>query len=265
LKTCQTCHRTYDDDTLSFCLYDGSILIAGGGVDPEATQRIPVAQRTEPFAANAVLPGQSPVAPSQPPLQRDAWAQPQKPRGGGKAWLVVAGIAALLLLTVGIGVGIFLSRGSLSGGNDANVSSNRNERSDYRPYNGTGNTSSTPQPSPTPDVPAAEKLGLVGSWGGTQNGGAATLTITSGDGNAFTGTKVQRTNQVSFVGTIDPATRRITIRETKLLKGTPYDGKSGWSLASETGTLSADGRKISGTGTDEYKRKTPYRWAYTKK
>jgi hypothetical protein len=259
LKTCQTCQRTYDDDTLSFCLYDGSILIAGGGAsDPNATLRIPSAQRTEPFASTPA----PPVSPPQPQLQYGAWAQPQKSRGG-KGWLIVAGIGALLLLVVGIGLGVFLSRGNMFGGGDANTQSNKNERGDYRPYN--GNANATPQPTPTPETPAAEKLGLVGNWSGVQNGGAASLTIASGEGNTFTGTKVQSTNQVSFVGTIDPATRRITIKETKLLKGTPYNGKSGWSLASETGTLSADGRKISGTGTDEYNRKTPYRWSYTKK
>jgi hypothetical protein len=266
MKTCQTCHRTYGDDTLSFCLHDGSILIASE-VDPGATLRIPSAQRTEPFASNAELSGQSPAPslPPQPQLQRDAWAQPQKQGGGGKAWVVVAGIAALLLLAVGVTVGIVLSRGNLLGGNDSNTQSNKNERSDYRPYNGTGNTTNTPQPTPTPEVSVAEKLGLIGNWSGTQNSGAATLTITGGEGNTFTGTKFQRANQISFAGTIDPATRLITIRETKLLKGIPYNGKSGWSLASETGALSADGRKISGTGTDEYSRKTPYRWSYTKK
>jgi hypothetical protein len=111
----------------------------------------------------------------------------------------------------------------------------------------------------------AEELGLAGSWSGIQNGNPASLTIVGGEGNAFSGTKVQGVNQVSFVGTIDPKTRRVTMRETKLLKGTPYSNGSGWSLASETGALSADGKKLSGTGTDEYTRKTPYTWSYRKK
>jgi hypothetical protein len=268
LKTCQTCQRTYEDDTLSFCLYDGSVLTAGG-TDPQATQRIPVPQTTEPFASNAPPLSQAPTAviPPQQQPQQNAWAQPQKPGGGGgKAWLVFAGIAALLLLAVGIGLGIVLSRGQLFGARtNTNEQSNGNARGNYRPYNGTGNTAGTPQATPTPEVSAAEKLGLIGNWSGVQNGGASRLTIVSGQGNTFTGTKFQRDNQVSFTGTIDPATRRITIRETKLLKGTPYNGKSGWSLASETGALSADGRKISGTGTDEYNRKAPYTWSYTKK
>jgi hypothetical protein len=114
-------------------------------------------------------------------------------------------------------------------------------------------------------VPAAEKLGLVGKWSGRQNNRPASLTITSGEGNAFTGIKYQGDNQVSFAGTIDPVTRRMTIRETKLLKGIAFNGKSGWSLASESGSISADGRKISGTGTDQYTRKAPYNWAYSKK
>jgi hypothetical protein len=123
----------------------------------------------------------------------------------------------------------------------------------------------TPEPTPTPDVPAAQKLGLVGNWSGLQNGAASTLTITAGEGNSFSGTKVTGAYQLSFTGTIDPATRRVYINETKVLKGQAYSNGKGWSLGKERGTLSADGRKLSGTGNDQYNPKTPYKWSYTKK
>lgn len=271
MKICQTCNRTYDDDTLSFCLHDGSILISGS-TDPQATQRIPIPPNTEPYSSNAARPGnaQSPPPTLQPPqLQYGAWATPRK-SGNGKVWLAIGAIAALLLLVIGVGAGIFLSRG-VFGGNDSNARSGNYERSRNRNYNRSGNTTATPQPTPTPsptptpEVPVAERLGLVGKWSGSQNGRPATLTITSGEGNSFTGIKYQGDNQVSFSGWIDPATRRMTMRETKLLKGTPYSNGKGWSLAAETGTLSADGRKMSGTGTDEYTRKAPYKWSYTRK
>jgi hypothetical protein len=271
MKICQTCNRTYDDDTLSFCLHDGSILIPGSG-DPQATQRIPVPPSTEPYASNPVRPAHAQQSPpptlQSPQLQYGAWATPQK-SGNGKMWLAIGGIAAVLLLVIGVGAGIVLSRGDWFGGNDSNARPSNNGRGNYRSYNRSGTPASTPQPTPTstptPDVPVAEKLGLVGKWGGTQNGQPATLTITSGEGNAFTGIKYQGDNQVSFTGWIDPSTRRMTIRETKLLKGIPYSKGKGWSLASETGILSADGRRMSGTGTDEYPRKAPYKWSYTKK
>jgi hypothetical protein len=272
MKTCPTCNRSYTDDTLSFCLHDGSVLVSSTD-DPQATQRIPVPPNTTPSASTLVYPnqGSSPQAQAPPPqLQYGAWAEPQNRSsgGGGKVWLAVGGIVVVLLLVAAVGLGIILNQAGWFGGNNSQNSSfnadNKNARGSER-SNNTSNTAPRPTPTPTPDVPVAEALGLVGNWGGSQNGRPASLTIVSEQGNAFSGTKFQGVNQVSFVGTIDPVTRRITVRETKLLKGTPYTGKSGWSLASETGVLSADGRKMSGTGSDEYTRKTPYTWSYTRK
>src|SRR5438128_8819414 len=39
MKKCPTCNRTYSDDTLRFCLEDGSSLSAA--YDPQTTQRMP--------------------------------------------------------------------------------------------------------------------------------------------------------------------------------------------------------------------------------
>lgn len=270
MKLCPTCNRSYTDDTLSFCLHDGSVLISGSD-DPQATQRIPVPPTTDASASTLVYHEQGSAPPprgQQPQLQYGAWAEPQKRGGGGKVWLAVGGIAVVLLLVAGAVVGIVLSQSGWFGGNNSQGRSFNADDKDSRGGNRAENNSNTaarPTPTPTPTVTVAEALGLVGTWSGSQNGRPASLTIVSEQGNAFSGTKFQGVNQVSFAGTIDPATRRIKMTETKLLKGTPYTGKSGWSLASETGMLSADGRKISGTGTDEYTRKAPYNWSYTKK
>lgn len=252
MKTCPTCHRTYKDDTLSFCLNDGSVLMSGAH-DPEATQQIPAPQNTQPYGSTAqpsAYVGSQPVAaPAQ--SQHDGGTRPQERRGSGRLWLTIAGIAALLLLVAGVGVGIVLSQTDWFSAAD-----NRNR---------SANTSATPPaPTPTPEPPVAERLGLVGNWKGTQNNGAASLTIVSGEGNAFSGTKYQGDNEVSFAGTIDPNTRRITMNETKVLKGPTYSNGKGWSLGTETGALSADGRRISGKGIDEYNRKAPYTWSYRK-
>jgi hypothetical protein len=267
MKICQTCNRTYDDDTLSFCLYDGSILITGS-TDSAPTRRIPAAQSTEPFAQNALPYGsaQSPPAPAPPQLQYGAWAQPQQ-RGSGRLWWTIGGIAALLLVVAGVGLGIVLIRSDWFGRDSSAGRSNDNERNSYRSRNRSAAASATPEqaPAPTPQVSVAEKLGLIGTWSGAQNQRPASLRITSGEGNSFTGIKYQGDNEVSFAGTINPATRQVTMTETKLLKGIPYANGKGWSLATETGSLSADGRKLSGKGIDEYNRKTPYSWSYTKK
>jgi hypothetical protein len=53
MKRCPTCNRTYSDETLTFCLADGSLLSAP--YDSEATQRIPPPRITN-HAPTEVLP-----------------------------------------------------------------------------------------------------------------------------------------------------------------------------------------------------------------
>ena len=48
MKSCPTCNRTYPDDTLAFCLVDGSVLSAA--FDSEQTLRIPAPRPTAPPA-----------------------------------------------------------------------------------------------------------------------------------------------------------------------------------------------------------------------
>lgn len=103
----------------------------------------------------------------------------------------------------------------------------------------------------------AAKLGLAGSWSGSQNNRNTSLVIDGGSGDDFYGTKTQGDFQIAFSGHINPSTREVRIQETRILRGA-----SSWSLGSETGRLSADGRTISGTGKDVYTR---YPWSYSKR
>ena len=103
----------------------------------------------------------------------------------------------------------------------------------------------------------AAKLGLAGSWSGAQNDRKTSLVINGGSGDDFNGVKTQGNFQVAFTGHIDPSTRQVTIQETRVIKGA-----SSWSLGTETGRLSADGRTISGTGQDGYRN---YPWSYSKR
>jgi hypothetical protein len=64
MKSCPSCNRTYSDDTITFCLVDGSVLSAP--YDPDQTRRIPE-PRTTKAAATEVLPSGSSGA--RPPLQ----------------------------------------------------------------------------------------------------------------------------------------------------------------------------------------------------
>jgi cell division septation protein DedD len=66
MKSCPTCNRTYADETLTYCLDDGSLLSAP--YDPEATQRIPPPRITN-AQTEALPPPHSEVArPNRNPL-----------------------------------------------------------------------------------------------------------------------------------------------------------------------------------------------------
>lgn len=128
MKSCPTCNRTYPDDTIAFCLVDGSVLSAP--YDPAATTPSPAARDTNP-PTTLVKPGGSfdslpatqpgsrdlkstivaPFQPQQPfPLQADYSAQPaeylqyrsdNEPRKSSvaKKVVIVLGVFGLLIVT----------------------------------------------------------------------------------------------------------------------------------------------------------------------
>lgn len=65
MKSCPACHRTFED-TLTFCLVDGSILSAP--FDPQKTQRSPEARNTTPPPTQAWPPAVRNPGPAQPPF-----------------------------------------------------------------------------------------------------------------------------------------------------------------------------------------------------
>lgn len=62
MKSCPTCNRTYPDDTLAFCLMDGSVLSAP--FDPEAEKTVSTARDTGP-PRTEMLPAAEPASISQ--------------------------------------------------------------------------------------------------------------------------------------------------------------------------------------------------------
>lgn len=93
MKQCPTCHRNYSDDTLVFCLEDGSALVRG--YDPQATLIIPEARPTNAPSAQSAQPGVA--IPASMPASRKS-----------RAPIYIVG--ALVLLVVGVAVialGIF--------------------------------------------------------------------------------------------------------------------------------------------------------------
>jgi YARHG domain len=106
MKQCPTCHRTYTDDTLVYCLDDGSVLAAV--YDPQATQIIAPPRRTDPMPTAVFIPPTQP-AQQQPPSFAPAQPQPVPPRQGVNPAVVYV-MVALLALLVGGGVVALLLR-----------------------------------------------------------------------------------------------------------------------------------------------------------
>lgn len=101
MKQCPACRTTYTDDTLVYCLADGNTLIdlgeqqtvvhpaSGGGM------RVDIPQ------------------PIQPPLQ---YAEPKSNGGAMKAFFIIAGVLAMVVLAVvGAAAIIYFNRDSVSG------------------------------------------------------------------------------------------------------------------------------------------------------
>jgi hypothetical protein len=67
--------------------------------------------------------------------------------------------------------------------------------------------------------------------------------------------------RVAFDGTYDAGSRSLKLKQTEVLSG------EGWSLGEDAGMLSADGRKISGTGKDAMGGAfgMEYQWNFTRK
>jgi hypothetical protein len=111
VKSCPSCNRTYPDDTLAFCLVDGSVL--SPPYESDQTQQIPPPRATSPPATEVlrapVSPGgqeqlQSTIhapAPQLPPQYRPSISEPSVPRRSIGPWLLVS-TAVLIVGILGI-------------------------------------------------------------------------------------------------------------------------------------------------------------------
>jgi hypothetical protein len=139
MKRCPTCGRTYTDLSLNYCLEDGTPLStdAPAGSDPNATIRYPSPRDTaepppteiyHPPAA-AVTPRPAPPPPPPPPTAQEYSPTPtQAPRKKSNAvWWILGGVAALLIIGVGLIVMIIALASLGSNTNTANTNSNTRE------------------------------------------------------------------------------------------------------------------------------------------
>ena len=130
MKRCPACQRTYEDDSLAFCLEDGSTLVSGGSdasdlpatlimadprltnpVRPETAPMSPVHQSAPPQAYTAPPPAWSPMQPPQMYPMVSA-----RPGRGLAITSLICAIAGFLLLVICIAAGSAGADPSLLGG-----------------------------------------------------------------------------------------------------------------------------------------------------
>jgi hypothetical protein len=157
MKSCPTCKRTYADETLTFCLADGSLLSAP--YDPHETLHLPAPRVTDPIPTPP-LPSTIQSTPA-PPLYSEKSPPQLKEKQGSNPWMIF-GLAMSLVSLVTVGVLLsFVWFGKdqvVSNQTDANVA----------------NTNSRPTATPTATVGN-------GGWGPIQQ-----ASINQGDGQILT-------------------------------------------------------------------------------
>ena len=98
-----------------------------------------------------------------------------------------------------------------------------------------------------------------GAWGYGDGGENCRIEIDRIDGKKFYGTLRKEGAEITIEGTLDPKLRRVFFHETKVLKLGPE--MSEWSLGTNSGQFSPNGRVLSGTGTDRW---GSYSWVASK-
>ena len=111
------------------------------------------------------------------------------------------------------------------------------------------------------EVAAVRAEDLLGEWHGSwgYERDTCTIEIKRVDGVKFYGTLKKEGAVITLEGYIDPVMRHVHFKETKVVRLGP--AMSMWSLGLNSGNFSADGRTLSGEGTDEF---GTYGWNATK-
>ena len=161
MKTCPSCRQSYEDDTLKFCLQDGTRLVATDqAADANATWHLPRPPITEPTRAGTVPPtAASPQAtitarPDQfrPIAQqtRQSQSYSEEPRRRSTLPWVLA--IVLVLGASGVLIAWILTRGR---GNESRTATNN---ATPTPRGDTATLMSTPDVMPTPKPSATQAI-----------------------------------------------------------------------------------------------------------
>jgi len=260
MKSCPTCHRTFED-TLTYCLVDGSILSAP--YDPEATQSFQFPQNTEPLKVAQTIPSSSPQPNFSTDFKQNQVAEKPRRKGG-----LIFGVIIVLVLAVGLVIG--LGWNSFFGSNNSKTKQSESENQNNNGASKTSPTAlpsvpttvtpqSTPSPKSTPST--VKRIDVTGTWTVTFANRDAILFINSQDGDAFSGIlKNSKKAIIAISGHINFDTRQISLQENRVVEEAT-EGPA-WILGSDSGSLSTDGKRLSGSGKD--KAGHAYTWTFSK-
>jgi hypothetical protein len=144
MKQCPTCKNTYTDDSLAFCLSDGTALVSFQS--EEVTRQISAANN--PIRVN--------IAPETSPNAFTPEFQPQPQAKSGKGWLIGLLVGLFLFAIVGIG-GVGVLYYMKSGGDKPTVG--QENKPENKPVANTQPVANSA--TPTPDETAAMKQKLA--------------------------------------------------------------------------------------------------------
>lgn len=128
MKRCPSCHRTYTDLSLNFCLEDGTPLVidTAPGSDPHATIRYPGTRDTDP-PPTALYTSEPPLLNQVGPLPQPRQWAPTPPPARQKStavWWVLGGLAVLAVIGLGLFAMLLVLASLGSNTNTANSNTN---------------------------------------------------------------------------------------------------------------------------------------------
>jgi hypothetical protein len=278
MKICTACNTTYSDD-LNFCLVDGTTLTPEKSLSSnqpfsynpnnwsDAETPTQVSNRAN-FTQQNPQPPPTVASFSPPPSyvpQNFSSVPPTASSNRGLMFAIVAG-AAIFGVIVVVGIIIAANWNKPTDGSNNSITS-RNSAANTTVNNAVtvsntkvnSNSSSTSNSNTNEaNTTTSPKFDFVGTWKGKFDKDAASLNITSQSGETFSGTLLTKGYTVEITGQVNSAKRTVSIRETKVLK-TPAG--SNWNLGKDDGTISENGKTMSGTGRD---KNISYTWSFTK-
>jgi hypothetical protein len=217
MKTCPTCQRGYADETLTFCLVDGSILSAPH--DPQETQRIPAPRTTAPAPTQVLdTPSLHPtIASPHQPLYSDRPRLPSQESRSSRTGLTLGlGVLLGIILALGIAVG-FMWLGKNNAVDDDSRIPNTNQSPTATPTISSRSSIDLPggrwQECEThvQEICGLWIRGTDGQWRGRWGGLEANLTITV-NGKNVTVTRRDATSslEATYRGTLNAEETQIT-------------------------------------------------------